>query len=84
MRAIGLFLAALLGYFVVKRLNKMAQQAGDAHNATFNPQQAPERLGGPMVQCQRCGVHIPEAEAAPQGDLFICREGERCSSVTQA
>ncbi|HSN21566.1 MAG TPA: PP0621 family protein [Usitatibacter sp.] len=37
----------------------------------------PER-GEDMVQCARCGVHLPRSEAREEGGRLVCRDNPRC------
>ena len=35
-------------------------------------------LGEDMVQCARCGVHLPRSEAREEGGRLVCRDNPRC------
>ncbi len=63
--------------FFAKR-TLMIRRDGDA--ATPRRGIAPER----MVECMRCGVHIPASEAAElvgQRGKYTCFEPERCGNL---
>lgn len=34
--------------------------------------------GEDMVQCARCGVHLPRSEAREEGGRLVCRDNPRC------
>jgi uncharacterized protein len=37
--------------------------------------------GEDMVQCARCGVHLPRSEAREEGGRLVCRDNPRCRSA---
>jgi len=37
--------------------------------------------GEDMVQCARCGVHLPRSEARDEGGRPVCRDNPRCRSA---
>jgi uncharacterized protein len=37
--------------------------------------------GEDMVQCTRCGVHLPRSEAREEGGRLVCRDNPRCRSA---
>jgi len=41
---------------------------------------APRRgeRGEDMVQCARCGVHLPRSEARDEAGRLVCRDNPRC------
>ncbi len=38
--------------------------------------------GEDMVQCARCGVHLPRSEAREEGGRLVCRDNPRCLRAT--
>jgi uncharacterized protein len=34
--------------------------------------------GEDMVQCARCGVHLPRSEARDEAGRLVCRDNPRC------
>jgi uncharacterized protein len=50
---------------------------------TPRPPEAPEasrrgERGEDMVQCARCGVHLPRSEARDEAGRLVCRDNPRC------
>jgi uncharacterized protein len=37
--------------------------------------------GEDMVQCARCGVHLPRSEAREEAGRLVCRDNPRCRHV---
>lgn len=37
--------------------------------------------GEDMVQCARCGVHLPRSEARDEGGRLVCRDNPRCRAA---
>ena len=37
--------------------------------------------GEDMVQCTRCGVHLPRSEAREEGGRLVCRDNPRCRAA---
>jgi uncharacterized protein len=35
-----------------------------------------------MVQCARCGLHLPQSDALPAGDRYFCSEEHRALGPT--
>ena len=57
-----------LGYYFVKRLLKATHSKG--------PAQKPRKLEN-MVQCARCGLHVPEEEAIKLHERYYCSPEHR-------
>lgn len=64
-----LLLAAIVGWFLFKGLTKKSP-----------PRDPGASQGGVerMVQCQLCGVHLPQSDTMNQDGKTVCRSPERC------
>ncbi|MFJ1252783.1 PP0621 family protein [Cupriavidus sp. CuC1] len=78
MARIFLVLAVLLGCFWWLRQRAQARlreeraaRHGPAHGSPVRDQPAPAQQA--MVQCARCGVHLPQGEAIAYRGLHYCR-----------
>jgi uncharacterized protein len=58
-----LVLGLLLAYWILKSYRRRVDRHGKA---------APPAGGESMVQCARCGVHLPRSESVPAQDRFYC------------
>jgi uncharacterized protein len=72
MGRIFFFLLLALGAYVAWQWLQRGNAAGRSSDA--RPRVEPPQ---PMVQCARCGVHLPRLDALPAGDRYFCSEEHR-------
>lgn len=56
-------LGLLLVYWILKSYRRRVDRGGD---------KAPPATAENMVQCERCGVHLPRSESITTQDRFYC------------
>ncbi len=74
-----LLLIVLIGliYWVVKQVIASAN-AKPQNNSDTNPD---EKLSEKIVQCSRCGLHVPETESHINNQQVVCNNAE-CNQST--
>lgn len=71
-KALLVLLVAIAGWVLFKGLLKGAAARRDGNQAAKPP--AAEK----MIQCQRCGVFMPESESMSVDGKISCRQPEAC------
>ncbi|MGA0806936.1 MAG: PP0621 family protein [Pseudohongiellaceae bacterium] len=67
-RLLALALLLWIGWFLLK--NWLARQRKAADTPA-------RRLAGKVVKCRHCDLHLPEADAVPEGDDWFCSQAHR-------
>lgn len=77
MRNLLIFILVLIVVWWVRRALQRPR-GGDGQSRSGGWSQR-TRSGGPerMLECEHCGVHIPESEGLYDGDTFYCSEEHR-------
>lgn len=71
-KALLVLLVAIAGWVLVKGLLKGSAARRDENHAT-KPTSAEK-----MIQCQRCGVFMPESESMSVDGTLSCRQPDAC------
>lgn len=62
-----LIIFAVLLYLVFTRSRRSSEKREDVTPSVAET----------MIQCARCGLHLPQGEGLPDGDLYYCCEEHR-------
>jgi uncharacterized protein len=72
-KVILLVLGLLLAYWILKSYRRRVDRSGG---------EAPPAAGENMVQCARCGVHLPRSESiTTQGRYYCSQEHQRAGEA---
>lgn len=76
-KIIFVVLTALIGWFLFKGFSKKVPPpaGGGGKDAASGTANTPER----MVQCARCGVHMPESDSVVVDGKVGCRDPKQCA-----